>query len=75
MLKRVRSPLHRLLTAGLLALPLALAGAPGAAAGTGGCHPDADELRVTFQPVDHSIVTPSGWRLPAPTPGGTFHQG
>jgi hexosaminidase len=60
MTKRVRSPLNRLFAALLAGSALALAGAPGAAAAGGACHPDADELRVTFQPVDHSIA-PASW--------------
>ena len=56
MTKRV-SPL--LAVALLAAVPL-LAAAPGASAAPGDCNPDADELRVTFQPVDHSIA-PASW--------------
>jgi hexosaminidase len=55
MTKRV----HSLLAAGVLGAVLLLAGAPASAA-SGGCHPDADELRVTFQPVDHSLA-PASW--------------
>jgi hexosaminidase len=60
MTKRVPSPLPRLLAAGLFGSVLALAAAPGPAAASTACHPDADELRVTFQPVDHSIA-PASW--------------
>ncbi|MET0761589.1 MAG: family 20 glycosylhydrolase [Thermoleophilaceae bacterium] len=56
MTKRV-SPL--LAVALLAAVPLLVA-APGASAAPGDCNPDADELRVTFQPVDHSIA-PASW--------------
>jgi hexosaminidase len=56
MTKRV----HSLLVAGLLGAVLMLAGAPAGATASGGCHPDADQLRVTFQPVDHSLA-PASW--------------
>jgi hexosaminidase len=57
MTKRVPS---RLFAAGLLGSALLLAGTAGQAAASPACHPDADELRVTFQPVDHSIA-PASW--------------
>jgi hexosaminidase len=57
MTKRVPS---RLLAAGLVGSALVLAGTAGQAAASPACHPDADELRVTFQPVDHSIA-PASW--------------
>src|SRR5918992_1006904 len=56
MTKRVPS----LLAAGLLGAVLLLCVAPGRATASAGCHPDADELRVTFQPVDHSLA-PASW--------------
>jgi hexosaminidase len=59
MTKRVQSSLPSLVSAALLASALALAAAPGAGA-SATCRPDADELRVTFQPVDHSIA-PASW--------------
>jgi hexosaminidase len=57
---RVPSSLPRLVVAALALSALAVAAAPGTAAGSTGCRPDADELRVTFQPVDHSIA-PASW--------------
>jgi hexosaminidase len=60
MTKRVPPSLARLLAATLLGSALLAATTPGAAAAQGTCHPDADELRVTFQPVDHSIA-PASW--------------
>jgi len=60
MTKRIPSPLPRLLAAGLLGSVLILAGAPGRAVASTACHPDADQLQVTFQPVDHSIA-PASW--------------
>ncbi len=59
MTTRVQSSFPRLASAALIAMALALAAAPGAAA-SATCRPDADELRVTFQPVDHSIA-PASW--------------
>jgi len=49
-----------LLAAGVLASTLALTGVPGGAAASTACQPDPNELRVTFQPVDHSI-SPASW--------------
>jgi hexosaminidase len=60
MTKRVRSPHTRLLGTALLGALLLLCAASGRASASSGCHPDADELRVTFQPVDHSIA-PASW--------------
>jgi hexosaminidase len=57
---RVPSSLPRLVVAASVGSVLALAAAPGTAAATTGCRPDADELRVTFQPLDHSIA-PASW--------------
>jgi hexosaminidase len=56
MTKRV----HSLVAAWLLGAVLLLAGAPGGTTASAACHPDADDLRVTFQPVDHSIA-PASW--------------
>jgi hexosaminidase len=70
MTKRVRSSFPRLLATVLLGSALALAGAPGAAAAPSDCNPDADELRVTFQPVDHSIA-PASWFRARLTLGNT----
>jgi hexosaminidase len=56
MTKRVPS----LLVAGLLGAVLLVCTAPARASGSAGCHPDADDLRVTFQPIDHSIA-PASW--------------
>jgi hexosaminidase len=60
MTKRVPSSLARLLAAGLLGSVLVLAGTAGPAGASTVCHPEADELKVTFQPVDHSIA-PASW--------------
>jgi hexosaminidase len=60
MTKRVPSPLPRPLVAGLIGAVLLLAAAPGRADAAGACRPDADQLRVTFQPVDHSLA-PATW--------------
>src|SRR5918998_5255387 len=60
MTKRVSPSTSRLLWAALIASALLLAAASRASAAPGSCHPDADELRVTFQPVDHSIA-PASW--------------
>jgi hexosaminidase len=60
MTKRVPSSLLRLLAAGLLGSVLLAAGTASPAAASTACRPDAGALRVTFQPVDHSIA-PATW--------------
>ena len=57
MIRKVRTPAAPLLAAAALTTTFALTGAPSvASAATGGCHPDAKNLLVTFQPVDLTVT-------------------
>ena len=67
MTKRVPSPLPRLLAAGMLA-SVPVAPGPGESAGAAtACNPGANELRVTFQPVDQPGVACDGLSRPRHT--------
>lgn len=58
--QRITSPIFRMLTAAVLASTLVLASPlPSAGAQRASCHPDPNDLFITYQPVDHSDTAQS----------------